>query len=176
MVNELEPNELEDVILTVSPGWYDRMTEDQFKGLFENCAIQISEQLADGSIRLSIEDKSIEDLLEDRITEIASQVFDLKFPESSSLPQDGRQQDLITDQFPDDSSQNIQDEVSEQIANDKEPSDTEIPIGAVVIEDTSEDDSASGDIGEIEEATSFVLEPPAPDEPSFSEGPVEEDG
>ena len=38
-----------------------------------------------------------------------------------------RQQDLITDQFPDDSSQNIQDEVSEQIANDEEPSDTELP-------------------------------------------------
>ena len=79
VVNELEPNELEDVIITVSPGWHERMTEDQFKGLFENCDIQISEQLADGSIRLSIEDKSIEDLLEGRITEIASQVFDLKF-------------------------------------------------------------------------------------------------
>ena len=127
------------------------MTEDQFKGLFENCDIQISEQLADGSIRLSIEDKSIEDLLEGRITEIASQVFDLKFPESisPSPSQDGRQQALITDQFPDDSSQNIQDEVSEQIANSEEPLDTELPVGAVVIEDTSEDDLASGDIGEI---------------------------
>ena len=176
VVNELEPNELEDVIITVSPGWHERMTEDQFKGLFENCDIQISEQLADGSIRLSIEDKSIEDLLEGRITEIASQVFDLKFPESSSLPQDGRQQDLITDQFPADSSQNIQGEVSEQIANDEEPSDTELPVGAVGIEDTPEDDLARGDIGEVKEATSFVLEPPAPDEASFPEGPVEEDG
>ncbi len=176
VVNELEPNELEDVILTVSPGWYDRMTEDQFKGLFENCDIQISEQLADGSIRLSIEDKSIEDLLEGRITEIASQVFDLKFPESISPPQDGGQQALITDQIPDVSSQNIQDEVSEQIANSEEPLDTELPVGAVVIEDTSEDDLASGDIGEIKEATSFVLEPPAPDEASFLEGSVEEDG
>ena len=84
VVNELEPNELEDVIITVSPGWHERMTEDQFKGCL-NGDIQISEQLADGSIRLSIEDKSIEDLLEGRITEIASQVFDLKFPESNSL-------------------------------------------------------------------------------------------
>ena len=176
VVNELEPNELEDAVITVSPGWYDRLTEDQFKGLFENCDIQISEQLADGSIRLSIEDKSIEDLLEDRITEIASQVFDLKFPESISPPQDGGQQALITDQIPDVSSQNIQDEVSEQIANSEEPSDTELPVGAVVIEDTSEDDLASGDIGEIKEATSFVLEPPAPDEASFPEGSVEEDG
>ena len=176
VVNELEPNELEDVVITVSPGWHERMTEDQFKGLFENCDIQISEQLADGSIRLSIEDKSIEDLLEGRITEIASQVFDLKFPESSSLPQDGGQQDLITDQFPADSSQNIQGEVSEQIANDEEPSDTELPMGAVGIEDTPEDGLARGDIGEVKEATSFVLEPPAPDEASFPEGSVEEDG
>ena len=176
VVNELEPNELEDVIITVSPGWHERMTEDQFKGLFENCDIQISEQLADGSIRLSIEDKSIEDLLEGRITEIASQVFDLKFPESSSLLQDGRRQDLITDQFPADSSQNIQGEVSELIANDKEPSDTEIPVGAVGAEGLPEEDLARGDIGEVKEATSFVLEPPAPDEASFPEGPVEEDG
>ena len=173
VVNELEPNELEDVIITVSPGWHERMTEDQFKGLFENCDFQISEQLADGSIRLSIEDKSIEDLLEGRITEIASQVFDLKFPESSSLLQDGRRQDLITDQFPADSSQNIQDEVSEQVANDEEPSDTEIQVGA---EGLPEEDLARGDIGEVKEATSFVLEPPVPDEASFSEGPVEEDG
>ena len=173
VVNELEPNELEDVIITVSPGWHERMTEDQFKGLFENCDIQISEQLADGSIRLSIEDKSIEDLLEGRITEIASQVFDLKFPESSSLLQDGRRQALITDQFPADSSQNIQGEVSEQVANDEEPSDTEIRVGA---EGLPEEDLARGDIGEVKEATSFVLEPPVPDEASFSEGPVEEDG
>ena len=176
VVNELEPNELEDVIITVSPGWHERMTEDQFKGLFENCDIQISEQLADGSIRLSIEDKSIEDLLEGRITEIASQVFDLKFPESSSLLQDGRRQDLITDQFPADSSQNIQGEVSEQVANDEEPSDTEIPVGAVGAEGLPEEDLARGDIDEVKEATSFVLEPPVPDEASFSEGPVEEDG
>ena len=176
VVNELEPNELKDVVITVSPGWHERMSEDQFKGLFENCDIQISEQLADGSIRLSIEDKSIEDLLEGRITEIASQVFDLKFPESSSLPQDGRQQDLITDRFPDDSSQNIQDEVSEQIANDEEPSDTEIPIGVTGAEGVPEDGLAGSDMGEIKEATSFVLEPPAPDESSFPEGPVEEDG
>ena len=175
VVNELEPNELEDVIITVSPGWHERMTEDQFKGLFENCDIQISEQLADGSIRLSIEDKSIEDLLEDRITEIASQVFDLKFPESISLPQDGEQRALITDQIPNDIAQNIQDEVSEQIANDEELSDTELPVGAVGIEDTPEEDLARGDIGEVKEATSFVLEPPAPDEASFPEGPVEED-
>ena len=178
VVNELEPNELEDVIITVSPGWHERMNEDQFKGLFENCDIQISEQLADGSIRLSVEDKSIEDLLEGRITEIASQVFDLKFPESisPSPSQDGRQQALITDQFPDDSSQNIQGEVPEQIANDRERSDTEIPIGAAGAEDVPEDDLAGSDIGEIKEATSFVLEPPAPDEASFPEGPVEEDG
>ena len=170
VVNELEPNELEDVIITVSPGWHERMTKDQFKGLFENCDIQISEQLADGSIRLSIEDKSIEDLLEGRITEIASQVFDLKFPESILPPQDGGQRALITDQFPADSSQNIQGEVSEQVANDEEPSDTEIPVGA---EGLPEEDLARGDIGEVKEATSFVLEPPVPDEASFSEGPVE---
>ena len=140
--------------------------------MFENCDFQISEQLADCSIRLSIEDMSIEDLLEGRITEIASQVFDLKFPESSSLLQDGRRQDLITDQFPADSSQNIQGEVSEQVANDEEPSDTEIQVGA---EGLPEEDLARGDIGEVKEATSFVLEPPAPDEVSFPEGPVEED-
>ena len=44
------------------------------------------------------------------------------------------------------------------------------------IEDTPEEDLARGDIGEVKEATSFVLEPPAPDEASFPEGPVEEDG
>ena len=53
--------------------------------------------------------------------------------------------------------------------------DTELPVGAVGIEDTPEDDLAGSDIGEIKEATSFVLEPPAPDEVSFPEGPVEED-
>ena len=173
VVNELEPNELEDAVITVSPGWHRRMTDDQFKGLFENCDIRISEQLADGSIRLSTEDKSIEDLLEDRITEIASQVFDLKFPESGSPPQVGRPDALIADQKPDDSYQNLQDEPPEQIENSLEPSDEEVPTGKADAEDSLENDLASG---EVKEETSFVLEPPAPEEPGFSEGPVEEDG
>lgn len=173
VVNELEPNELEDAVITVSPGWHRRMTDDQFKGLFENCDIRISEQLADGSIRLSIEDKSIEDLLEDRITEIASQVFDLKFPESSLPPKGGRPDALIADQIPDDASQNLQNVEPEHIENSQESSDEEIPTGKADAEEVLENDLASG---EVKEETSFVLEPPAPDEPSFSEGPVEEDG
>ena len=173
VVNELEPNELEDAVITVSPGWHRRMTDDQFKGLFENCDIRISEQLADGSIRLSIEDKSIEDLLEDRITEIASQVFDLKFPESSSSPQGGRPNALLTDRTPDDASQNLQDEELEQIENSQASSDEEMPTGKADAEEVLENDLASG---EVKEETSFVLEPPAPDEPGFSQGPVEEDG
>ena len=43
VVNELEPNELEDVIITSFQGWHERMSKNQFKGLFENCDIQISE-------------------------------------------------------------------------------------------------------------------------------------
>ena len=80
VVSELEPSELQKVVVTVSPSWRNRIAENQFETLFEDYEIRVSETLSDGSIRLSTEDRSIEDLVEQRIAQIASQVFDLSFP------------------------------------------------------------------------------------------------
>ena len=71
---------MQNVVVTVSPGWRNRITENQFDRLFESYEIRTSENLSDGSVRLSTDDRAIEDLIEERITQIASQVFNVKYP------------------------------------------------------------------------------------------------
>ena len=96
VVNELEPSELKNVIITISPSWEKRIDEKLFKGLLDDYEVRVSEELSAGSVRLSIEDRAIEDLIENRISEIASQVFNTKFSSSIEL---GDEQDDVRNDF-----------------------------------------------------------------------------
>jgi flagellar biosynthesis/type III secretory pathway protein FliH len=152
VVGELEPGELEDVVLTVSPGWRDRIAENQFDPLFENYEIRVSENLSDGSVRLSTEDKTIEDLIEERITQIASQVFNVKFPMPNKID---RHEEVVVE------------EASEDLLNTEiEEADViEDPAleQAVVVDENSGSQESAGTIVENDESTDetpFVMEPP----------------
>ena len=169
VVSEIEPAEIEDAVITVSPGWYRRMTDEQFKGLFENCEIQVSEGLADGSIRLTMADRSIEDLLEDRITEIASQVFNARIPESTFITHEGSLSQTPAGQGDPDSSAVPGSISAEEIDASEEPLAVEEPHESSGFDDAPENDETNGE-------TSFVLEPPSSDENSLFEQQVEEDG
>ena len=174
IISELEPSELEDVVIAVSPGWYRQITSEQFKGIFESCEIQVSEQLSDGSVRLSLKDKAIEDLLEDRISEIASQVFNVKFPISTASTQEHHSASETIDANLSDSAKNkVTDESVQEIDVDETLIDSKETIENSETENVVESDLNES---EIDNETSFVLDPPAPDELDFEEPPAEEDG
>ena len=152
VVGELEPGELEDVVLTVSPGWRDRITENQFDPLFESYEIRVSDKLSDGSVRLSTEDRTIEDLIEERITQMASQVFNVKFPMPNKI--DSHEEVVVEEASEDLLNAEIEEaDVIEDSALEE----------AVVVNENSESQESSGTIVENDDSTEetpFVMEPP----------------
>ena len=152
VVSELEPSELQKVVVTVSPRWRNRITENQFETLFEDYEIQVSETLSDGSIQLSTEDRSIEDLLEQRIAQIASQVFDLSFPaqdKSGDLKEAGMSVDESAD-F------SLEQPIETPVQNNESSE-------ASVVHETNETEelvSPSNDESDPALETPFVMEPP----------------
>jgi flagellar biosynthesis/type III secretory pathway protein FliH len=152
VVGELEPNELQNVVVTVSPGWRNRITENQFDRLFESYEIRTSENLSDGSVRLSTDDRAIEDLIEERITQIASQVFNVKFPSLDKVasavespveenPEQLLEEDTVeTDAISDDAI--VETATGEQIESLEEPATNIV------------------DEADSSEETTFVMDPP----------------
>lgn len=152
VVSELEPSELQKVVVTVSPSWRNRIAENQFETLFEDYEIRVSETLSDGSIRLSTEDRSIEDLVEQRIAQIASQVFDLSFPEQDKSGASG-EAGMNTDESADFSPE----EPIETAGQNNESSE------ASVVYETNETEEVvvpSNDDSDPALETPFVMEPP----------------
>ena len=152
VVSELEPSELQKVVVTVSPSWRNRIAENQFETLFEDYEIRVSETLSDGSIRLSTEDRSIEDLVEQRIAQIASQVFDLSFPEQDKSRASGKagmsieeSADFSLEESMETSGQNNESSEASVVYENNETEDVVVP---------SNDDSHPA----LE--TPFVMEPP----------------
>ena len=166
VVGELEPNELQNVVVTVSPGWRNRITENQFDRLFESYEIRTSENLSDGSVRLSTDDRAIEDLIEERITQIASQVFNVKFPSLNKVasavespveenPEQLLEEDTVeTDAISDDAI--VETATGEQIESLEEPATNIV------------------DEADSSEETTFVMDPPELE--SSAESPEVTDG
>ena len=152
VVSELEPSELQKVVVTVSPNWRNRIAENQFETLFEDYEIRVSETLSDGSIQLSTEDRSIEDLVEQRIAQIASQVFDLSFPaqdKSGDLKEAGMSVDESAD-F------SLEQPIETPVQNNESSE-------ASVVHETNETEelvSPSNDESDPALETPFVMEPP----------------
>ena len=170
VISELEPSELEDVVIAVSPGWYRKITSEKFKGIFENCEIQVSEQLSDGSVRLFLKDKSIEDLLEDRISEIASQVFNVKFPDLTKLTHHQHSASTAKDQNLSDSAVNkVPDELVQEVDAGEKLFDSKETTYNSESESILEDDLNES---EIDHETSFVLKPPVSEAPDSDEDSV----
>ena len=152
VVGELEPNELQNVVVTVSPGWRNRITENQFDRLFESYEIRTSENLSDGSVRLSTDDRAIEDLIEERITQMASQVFDVTFPSLNKVVSvvESMVEENTEELLGDDASETdvIIDEAIEETVTDEHSESQEEPVTNIVEE-----------AGSAEE-TAFVMDPP----------------
>ena len=152
VVGELEPNELQNVVVTVSPGWRNRITENQFDRLFESYEIRTSENLSDGSVRLSTDDRAIEDLIEERITQIASQVFNVKYPSLNKVvsavesPVEETPEQLLEEDTTETDA--ISDEAIVETATDEQIESQEKPATNIV------DEAGSS------EETAFVMDPP----------------
>ncbi len=171
VVSELEPSELKDVVVTVSPAWQNRITDNQFDRLFEHYEIRVSEKLSDGSIRLSTEDRTIEDLIEERITQMASQVFNVKFPAAKNIVNGEEKAD------PESRKEVLVSETNEEI-EETSVFDDEVIEEAVAVDQKNGSEEVtvtSAEKVDSMEETPFVMEPPELEDSEESPPQIESD-
>jgi hypothetical protein len=74
-IAEIEPAQLKSLSLNVSPEWHERLQSEPLKSVVKNYDVRVDEKLSIGSIRLTVNNTSIEDLIERRVQGLAEQLF-----------------------------------------------------------------------------------------------------
>jgi len=74
-IAEIEPTQLKALVLHVSSAWHERLQSEPLKTVVQNYEVREDDKLSVGSIRLTIQDTTIEDLIERRIGQLSEQLF-----------------------------------------------------------------------------------------------------
>jgi len=74
-IAEIEPSQLKSLVLHVSNAWYERLQCEPLQTIVQNYEVRVDDKLSNGSIRLTIQDTTIEDLIERRIAHLSEQLF-----------------------------------------------------------------------------------------------------
>ena len=74
-IAEIEPAQLKSLVLHVSNAWYERLQCEPLQTVVQNYEVRVDDKLSNGSIRLTIQDTTIEDLIERRIAHLSEQLF-----------------------------------------------------------------------------------------------------
>ena len=56
-------------------GWYERMQKEPLQSVVQNYEVRVDDKLSIGSIRLTVQDTSIEDFIERRVQQLSEQLF-----------------------------------------------------------------------------------------------------
>ena len=74
-IAEIEPSQLTKLVLHVSTPWHERLQSEPLQTVVQNYEVRVDDKLSVGSIRLTIQDTTIEDLIERRIGQLSEQLF-----------------------------------------------------------------------------------------------------
>jgi flagellar biosynthesis/type III secretory pathway protein FliH len=74
-IAEIEPTQLTALVLHVSTSWYERLQKEPLQSVVQNYEVRVDDKLSIGSIRLTVQDTSIEDLIERRVQQLTEQLF-----------------------------------------------------------------------------------------------------
>ena len=74
-IAEIEPSQLTKLVLHVSTAWHERLQSEPLQTVVQNYEVRVDDKLSVGSIRLTIQDTTIEDLIERRIGQLSEQLF-----------------------------------------------------------------------------------------------------
>lgn len=74
-IAEIEPSQLRKLVLHVSSAWNERLQNEPLKTVVQNYEVRVDDKLNIGSIRLTVQDSTIEDLIERRIGQLSEQLF-----------------------------------------------------------------------------------------------------
>jgi len=77
---EIDPLQVGELVIHVSNDWYERLQRPELAQVIADYTLRRDDSLQPGSVRLAIQDSSIEDLIEHRLTELGQQVFSNSTP------------------------------------------------------------------------------------------------
>jgi flagellar biosynthesis/type III secretory pathway protein FliH len=73
-IEQLDGRQLNELTIHVSNDWYQRLQQPELAELFSQYGLRRDDNLQPGSVRLVLDDASIEDLIEHRISQLAEQL------------------------------------------------------------------------------------------------------
>ena len=77
---EIDPLEVGELVIHVSNDWYDRLQRPELVQVTADYTLRRDDSLQPGSVRLTMQDSSIDDLIEHRLAELGQQVFSNTIP------------------------------------------------------------------------------------------------
>ena len=72
---EIDPLQVGELVIHVSNDWYERLQRPELAQVTADYTLRRDDTLQPGSVRLAIQDSSIDDLIEHRLAELGQQVF-----------------------------------------------------------------------------------------------------
>jgi flagellar biosynthesis/type III secretory pathway protein FliH len=73
-IEQLDGRQLNELTIHVSSDWYQRLQQPELAELFSQYGLRRDDSLQPGSVRLALDDASIEDLIEHRVRQLAEQL------------------------------------------------------------------------------------------------------
>jgi flagellar biosynthesis/type III secretory pathway protein FliH len=78
-INDLDPTDLGQIEIHVSESWAERLKGQPLQGVADGYSVIVDEGLSDGDVRLIVNDAQVEDLIANRIQQIAQQLDNTDF-------------------------------------------------------------------------------------------------
>lgn len=79
VINDLDPTDLGQIEIHVSESWAERLKGQPLQGVADGYPVIADEGLSDGDVRLIVNDAQVEDLIADRIQQLAQQMANADF-------------------------------------------------------------------------------------------------
>lgn len=79
---EIDPSQVGELVIHVSNDWYERLQDPELAQVIAGYTLRRDDSLQPGSVRLVIQDTSIEDLIEHRLAELGRQLLSNTAPPS----------------------------------------------------------------------------------------------
>ena len=77
---EIDPLQVGELVIHVSDDWYERLQQPELAQVIADYTLRRDDSLQPGSVRLAIQDTSIDDLIEHRLAELEQQVLSNTMP------------------------------------------------------------------------------------------------
>ena len=77
---EIDPLQVGELVIHVSDDWYERLQQPELAQVIADYTLRRDDSLQPGSVRLAIQDTSIDDLIEHRLAELGQQILSNTIP------------------------------------------------------------------------------------------------